>query len=157
MPQVRLVNERGEMVGIRTIQEALKLADDTGYDLIEIAPTAVPPVCKLGNFSKYLYELEKKTKDQRKNKGGGGQVKEIRLRTKIGEHDLMTKINQINKFLKDRHKVRVNMEFKGREMEHKEFGLQMLERIEKEISEVGIIEQRPQMYGNRMISILVPK
>jgi translation initiation factor IF-3 len=156
VPQIRLINEKGEMVGVKTIQEALKLADDTGYDLIEIAPTAVPPVCKLGNFSKFLYEQEKKSKEAKKHRGAG-QIKEIRFRTKIGEHDFMTKVNQINRFLKERHKVRVSMIFYGREMEHRELGLQMVDRIEQSISPVGVIEQRPQMYGNRMISILVPK
>src|SRR6185436_9146949 len=102
-------------LGIKPIQEALRMADEKGYDLIEIAPTAAPPVCKLGNFSKYLYQLSKKTKDARKNKGGGGQLKEIRMRTKIGEHDFMTKVNAIGRFLKEKNKVRVSLVFFGRE------------------------------------------
>lgn len=144
------------MVGVKTIQEALRMADDTGYDLIEIAPSAVPPVCKLGNFSKFLYEKEKKLKEARKNKGGG-QVKEIRIRPKIGEHDLMVKVNAMIKFLKERHKVRVSFVFMGREMEHRDIGTKMLEKIEQLIAGVGIVEQRGQMYGNRMITILVPQ
>jgi len=144
------------MVGVKTIQEALKLAEDTGYDLIEIAPNAVPPVCRLGNFSKFLYEKEKKAKDSRKNRGGG-TVKEIRIRPKIGEHDLVVKINAIDKFLKEHHKVRVTFVFMGREMEHRDIGMKMLARIELEIAAVGQIESRPQMYGNRMITIFVPQ
>ncbi len=144
------------MIGVKTIQEALRIAEDTGYDLIEIAPSANPPVCKLGNLSKYLYELEKRSKDQRKNKGSG-QIKEIRIRPSIGEHDFVVKMNAIERFLKERHKVRVSMVFHGREMEHQELGRTMISRIEQAIAEVGLIESRPQLYGNRLISILIPK
>lgn len=143
------------MLGVKTIQDALKLADDAGYDLIEIAPGAVPPVCKFGNYSKFLYEKEKKLKEARKHRGGG-QVKEIRIRPKIGEHDLMVKINAIMKFLKEHHKVRLSFVFMGREMEHRDIGVKMMERIQQQIAGVGAIETKPQMYGNRMISILVP-
>ena len=143
------------MVGVKTIQEALRMADETGYDLIEIAPGAVPPVCKLGNFSKFLYEKEKKLKEARKNRGGG-QVKEIRIRPKIGEHDLMVKVNAMIKFLKEHHKVRVSFVFMGREMEHRDIAVKMLEKIEQQIAGIGAIESRGQMYGNRLITILVP-
>ena len=144
------------MVGVKTIQEALRMADDTGYDLIEIAPSANPPVCKLGNYSKFLYEKEKKLKEARKNRGGG-QVKEIRIRPKIGEHDLMVKVNAIIKFLKEHHKVRVSFVFMGREMEHRDIAIKMLEKIEQHIAGVGLVEGRGQMYGNRLITILVPQ
>lgn len=142
---------------MRTIQEALRAAEETGYDLIEIAPGAVPPVCKLGNYSKFVYEKEKKLKEQRKNRGGGGQVKEIRIRLKIGEHDLQVKINQIAKFLKEHNKVRVSLVFMGREMEHRDLGVKMIDRIEQSITAVGSAEQRGQMYGNRLITIFVPQ
>ncbi len=132
------------MLGVKTIQDALKLADDAGYDLIEIAPGAVPPVCKFGNYSKFLYEKEKKLKEARKHRGGG-QVKEIRIRAKIGEHDLMVKINAIMKFLKEHHKVRLSFVFMGREMEHRDIGVKMMERIQQQIAGVGAIETKPQM------------
>jgi translation initiation factor IF-3 len=151
-----LIDEAGKMVGIKTVQEALRLADERGYDLIEIAPTSTPPVCKLGNFSKYLYQQEKKSKDAKKNKGGGGQVKEIRLRPKIGEHDFQVKLNAIERFLKERHKVRVSLVFFGREMEHQELGLKMIDRIKEKIATVGVFETIPQMYGNRLNAIIVP-
>jgi translation initiation factor IF-3 len=144
------------MIGVKPVQEALKIAEESGYDLIEIAPEASPPVCKLGNYSKFVYEKEKKAKEARKNRGGG-QVKEIRIRPKIGEHDLMVKINAIIKFLKEHHKVRVSFIFMGREMEHKDLGVKMLDKIVQQISGVGIVEQHPQMYGNRMITIIVPQ
>lgn len=156
VPQVRLISEVGEMIGIKSTQEALRIADEKGYDLIEIVPNGNPPVCKLGNLSKYMYEQEKKSKEQRKNRGGG-QIKEIRIRSRIGEHDFLVKVNAIQRFLKERHKVRLSMVFHGREMEHKELGLEMIDRIERDIAEVGVVEQRPQLYGNRLISIIVPK
>ncbi len=144
------------MVGVKTVQEALRMADERGYDLIEIAPTSNPPVCKLGNFSKYIYQQEKKTKDSKKNKGGGGQVKEIRMRPKIGEHDFQVKLNAIERFLKEKNKVRVSLVFFGREMEHQDLGLKMIERIKERIAEVGMFETTPQMYGNRLNAIIVP-
>jgi translation initiation factor IF-3 len=144
------------MVGVKPIQEALRMAELAGYDLIEIAPAAAPPVCKFGNFSKFLYEKEKKLKEARKNKGAGGQVKEIRLRPKIGEHDLMVKINAISKFLTENNKVRLSIVFMGREMEHRDLGIKMLNKIEESVAAAGVIEQRGQMYGNRMVSIFVP-
>ena len=155
-PEVRVVRENGEMIGVKPIREALQIAEESGLDLIEIAPQANPPVCKLGNLSKFLYEKEKKKKESRKHKGGG-TLKEIRMRPKIGEHDFNTKLNAIVKFLQDRHKVRVSFVFFGREMEHRDIGLKMLEKIEDKINGVGSIESKPQMYGNRMITILVPK
>ncbi len=144
------------MLGVKSIQEALVIAQDSGYDLIEIAPDAVPPVCRLGSLSKFLYEREKKRKEARKGHGAG-QVKEIRMRPNIGVHDFLVKMNAVTKFLKDRNKVRVSIIFYGREMEHREFAYKMLERIEQQIAGVGLIETRPQMYGNRMITILVPQ
>jgi translation initiation factor IF-3 len=144
------------MIGVKPIQEALKIADDRGYDLIEIVPTSNPPVCKLGNFSKYLYQQEKKVKDSRKNKGGGGQVKEIRIRPKIGEHDFQVKLSAIDRFLKERNKVRVSMVFFGREMEHQDLGIKMMDRIKEKILTVGMFESEPQMYGNRLNAIIVP-
>lgn len=143
------------MLGIKSIREALRIAEDAGYDLIEIAPGAVPPVCKLGSLSKYLYEKEKKRKEARKGKSAG-QVKEIRLRPKIGEHDFNFKMDAVVKFLKDRNKVRISLVFFGREMEHRETADKLIERIEQKIAGVGLMESKPQMYGNRMITILVP-
>jgi translation initiation factor IF-3 len=154
--EVRLIDQNGEMLGVKPIREALNLALETGYDLIEIAPAAAPPVCKLGNFSKFVYEKEKKLKEARKHKGAG-QLKEIRIRTKIGVHDFDVKINAIIKFLTERNKVRISFVFFGREMEHRDMAYKMIDRIEKQIAEVGTMESRPQMYGNRMITILVPK
>lgn len=143
------------MLGIKTISEAIALAQNANQDLIEIAPNVVPPVCKIGNLSKVLYEKEKKLKDSRKGRNTS-QVKEIRMRPRIGQHDFETKLNRIIEFLKDRNKVRVSFIFYGREMAHRDKGFEMLKNIEEKIAGVGEIEQRGKMYGNRMISILVP-
>ncbi len=152
---MRLINHEGQMVGIKPIHEALKLAEETGYDLIEIVANSVPPVCKLGNYSKFVYEKEKKAKDARKSKSAG-QVKEIRFRPRIGEHDFNFKVNNIVKFLKDKHKVRVSIVFFGREMEHTDLATGMVQKLEVGIQGVGIMEQKPQMLGNRLILTLVP-
>jgi len=143
------------MIGIKPLPEALKIADETGYDLIEIVPSAVPPVCKLGNYSKFVYEKEKKIKDARKSKASG-QLKEMRFRPRIGEHDFNFKLNNIVKFLQERHKVRVTIVFYGREMEHLNLADGMIKKIETGIQGSGVIETRPQMLGNRMHMILVP-
>jgi len=150
-----LINAEGKMLGVKPLSEALKEAIESDLDLIEISPGATPPVCKVGSLSKYLYEKEKKKKEARKHHSGG-QVKEVRFRIKIGEHDFKVKVDRIIKFLKERHKVRVNMAFFGREMQHVDIGQTMLVKIEEAIKGSGVIEQRPKMYGNRMISILVP-
>lgn len=143
------------MLGIKTIQEALGLARDSGFDLIEIAPNVTPPVCKLGSLSKFLYEKEKKRKEARKGRGAG-HLKEIRMRPNIGVHDFEVKTNHIVQFLKDRHKVRVSLVFYGREKEHSEFGYKMLDRIVQTINGVGLMENKPLLQGNRLIAILIP-
>ena len=154
-PEVRIIGNDGSLIGVKPIREALRIADDQGYDLIEVAPNAKPPVCKLGNISKFLYEKEKKSKESRKGRGAS-HVKEVRFRIKIGEHDFNVKTNQIIRFLKDHHKVRVTCIMFGREMEHKDLAHGMMQKVEDKITGVGMVEARPQMYGNRLIAILVP-
>ncbi|OVE76558.1 translation initiation factor IF-3 [bacterium F11] len=154
-PEVRLINDNGELIGVKPIQEAIRLAQDAALDLIEVAPNANPPVCRIGNFSKFLYEKTKKSKESRKHRGSG-HVKEVRFRMKIGEHDFNVKVDRIVRFLKEHHKVRISFMFFGREMQHRDRGDEMLRKIEEAIKGAGVVEQRPQMYGNRMITILVP-
>jgi len=153
--EVRLIDGEGKMVGIKPFSDAMKLAENASLDLIEISPNAKPPVCKLGNLSKFLYEKEKKSKEARKH-NTAGQVKEVRFRIKIGIHDFNVKVNHILRFLKGHHKVRVSMVMFGRELRHKDLAQEMMNRVEEQIKGAGIIEQRAQMYGNRLISILVP-
>jgi len=131
------------------------MAQDRGVDLLEIAPQASPPVCKLFEFSKYRYEREKKIKEQRKHQRAG-QVKEVRLRPKISEHDLMIKLKAMENWLKKRDKVRVSVVFHGRENEHRERGLALIDRMVAHLGRIATVEINPQIAGNRLVMILAP-
>ncbi len=143
-------------MGIKSIEEALNLASNRGLDLLEIAPQNNPPVCKLADASKYRYEREKKLKEARK-KQKGGQVKELRIRPKIGFHDLDIKINHMREFFSERDKVRLTIVFRGREMEHKDLGNGLADRVKERVSDVAVLEQGAQMEGNRMSFLFAPK
>lgn len=143
-------------MGIKSIEEAMHLAQNRGLDLVEIAPQNNPPVCKLTDFSKFRYEREKKMKEARK-KQKGGQVKELRIRPKIGVHDLDIKIGHMREFLSERDKVRLTIVFRGRENEHTEFALPLIDRVKERIMDVAAIEQDTQLDGNRMSLLFVPK
>lgn len=154
--QVRLIDEDGTQLGVKNLDEALRTAQDRGKDLVEVAPQANPPVCKVVDFSKYRYEKEKQKKEARKH-AKGGQVKEVRFRPRIGEHDFDTKFRQIQKFLAGRDKVRITVMFRGREMEHQELGRKIVERLKENLGEAATVESAPMMFGNRMILMLAPQ
>jgi translation initiation factor IF-3 len=143
-------------LGIKSIEEALRMAQNRGFDLMEIAPQNNPPVCKLVDASKYRYEREKKLKEARK-KQKGGQVKEIRIRPKIGVHDLDIKINHMREFIEERDKVRLTIVFRGREMEHQELGRGLISRVKERIGDVATLEQDAQMEGTRLSLLFAPK
>jgi translation initiation factor IF-3 len=153
---VRLIDSDGTQLGVRPITEALRIAEDRGHDLVEIAPGANPPVCKVLDYSKYRYEKEKQLKEARKHQKGG-HVKEVRFRPKISEHDFDTKVRAIHKFLSQRDKVRVSMIFHGREMEHRDLGENLIRRIKEYVVELATVESNPQLLGNRLILMLAPK
>lgn len=136
--------------------EALRIADDRGTDLVEIAPTATPPVCKVLDFSKYRYEREKQKKESRKHQKGG-HVKEIRMRPKIGIHDFNTKLRAMQRFLKNRDKVRMTIVFQGREMEHRDLGVRLIDKVKEELNSISTLEAEPHLYGNRLVVMLAPK
>lgn len=138
------------------MDEAIRMAQNRGLDLVEIAPQNNPPVCKLTDFSKFRYEREKKLKEARK-KQKGGQVKEVRLRPHVGDHDLQIKINHMKEFIKDRDKVRLTVMFRGREMEHKDIGTQLINKIKTLLEEVAVLESDSSMEGNRMTVVFTPK
>jgi len=138
------------------LDEAIRMAQNRGLDLVEIAPQNNPPVCKLTDFSKFRYEREKKLKEARK-KQKGGQVKEVRLRPHVGDHDLQIKINHMKEFIKDRDKVRLTVMFRGREMEHKDIGTQLINKIKTLLEEVAVLESDSSMEGNRMTVVFTPK
>ena len=142
-------------MGVKTLEEALRTAQDRGKDLVEVAPQANPPVCKVVDFSKYRYEKEKQKKEARKHQKGG-HVKEVRVRPRIGEHDFVTKLKAVQKFLEERDKVRITVMFRGREMEHKDLGEKIIQRLKDHLGELATVESNPMMMGNRMILMLAP-
>jgi translation initiation factor IF-3 len=153
---VRLIDQDGTQLGVKSIDEAIRIAQDRGQDLVEVAPGANPPVCKVLDFSKYRYQREKERKEAKKHQKGG-HVKEIRFRPKISPHDLDTKIRAMQKFLGQRHKVRVSVIFHGREMEHTDLGKKLLERVKENLVDLSAPEADPSMMGNRMIVMFAPK
>jgi translation initiation factor IF-3 len=151
-----LIDQDGTQLGVRPIEEAIRIAVDRGSDLVEIAPGASPPVCKVLDFAKFRYERDKQRKEARKHQKGG-HVKEVRFRLKIGVHDFETKMRAMNKFLGQRDKVRISVIFQGREMEHKDLGHRLFDKVKETLGEISILESEPQMYGNRLIAIFAPK
>ena len=156
VPSVRVVDENGEMLGVLPIREALSRAVEAGLDLVEISPNAEPPVCKILDFGKYKYEIQKKKNEARK-KQKVIEVKEIKLRPNIDEHDYDVKMRSVHRFLDEGDKVKVTMRFRGREMVHQEIGLKVLERVRDELEERAKVEQMPRLEGRQMIMVLAPK
>lgn len=154
--EVRVIDNEGSQLGIMKIEEALQLSIDRKLDLVNIAPQAVPPVCKIMDYGKYRYDLQKKEKDARK-KQKVIELKEIRLSTFIEEHDLMVKANNASKFLRDGDKVKVSLRFRGRERDHVDVGQKVMARFAEVISEIGTVERRPLLEGRSLIMILAPK
>ncbi len=154
--QVRLIDERGENVGIVATDEAIERAEDAGMDLVEISPGAEPPVCKILDYGRFKYQDQKKRNEARK-KQKTIDVKEIKMRPNIDQHDYDVKMRSINRFIADGDKVKVTMRFRGREMVHQELGLKVLDRVRDQLDEVAKVEQFPRLEGRQMIMIVAPK
>lgn len=154
--EVRVVGPEGEQIGIRPIREALQMAAEANLDLVNVAPTAKPPVCRIMDYGKYRYEMQKKEKEARKNQKVV-DVKEVWFRANIDEHDFQTKLRNVLKFLKDGDKVKCSVRFKGREITHSSIGLKLLDRVAKEVQDLCSIERAPKLEGRSMIMILSPK
>jgi len=154
--QVRLIDADGGQLGIKAIAEAIAIAKIKKLDLVEVAPQASPPVCKLLLYSKYKYEQEKKQREARKHQKAG-LLKEVRLSPIIGQHDLEVKIRQAETFLKSRDKVRFTVRFRGRQNAHKDIGLRLLEAVIKRLGELAVVEQKPTTDRNRMMMTMAPK
>ncbi|MGI6733964.1 MAG: translation initiation factor IF-3 [Anaerovoracaceae bacterium] len=154
--EVRVIDSDGTQLGILPIEEALQLSIDRRLDLVKIAPQAKPPVCKIMDYGKYRYDLQKKEKEARK-KQKTIELKEIRLSTFIEDHDLMVKANNASKFLKEGDKVKVSLRFRGRERDHVDVGQKVMERFAEAISETGSVEKAPLLEGRSLIMILAPK
>jgi translation initiation factor IF-3 len=154
--RVRLIGKDGNQVGIVPIEEALKAADEAKLDLVEIVPNAEPPVCRIMDYGKHLFE-QKKQKQAAKKKQKQVHIKEIKFRPGTGEGDYQVKLRNLIRFLKDGDKTKVTMRFRGREHVHRELGLELLERVEADLAEYGQMEQKPMMEGRQMVMVLAPK
>ena len=154
--EVRLVGEEGEQLGIVSLREALAAAEDAGLDLVEIAPMAKPPVCKLMDFGKFKYQEQKKAHEARL-KQKQVQVKEVKLRPGTDENDYQIKLRNLKRFLDDGDKCKVTLRFRGREMAHQDIGMRQLERIKADLEELGQVEQMPKMEGRQMVMVIAPK
>ena len=154
-PQIRLIGHTGDQVGVVDIDTALKMADEVGLDLVEIAPDANPPVCKIMDFGKYKYEIAQKAREARQNQTHI-VVKEVRMRPKIENHDYETKRAHIEKFLKGGDKVKVTMQFRGREQTRPELGFKLLQRLAEDVAQVAFVEFAPKQEGRNMTMVLGP-
>ncbi len=154
--QVRLIDEEGENVGVVATAVALERALEAGLDLVEISPGADPPVAKILDYGRFKYEDQKKKSEARK-KQKVIEVKEIKMRPNIDQHDYDVKMRSINRFIGDGDKVKVTLRFRGREMVHQELGLKVLNRVREQIDEIAKVEQFPRMEGRQMIMIVAPR
>jgi len=144
----------GEQLGVMKLSDALRKAQSIGLDLVEVAPTANPPVCKIVDFGKFRYDISKQEKDK---KTSGTKLKEIKFRVNIDDHDYLTKIRHGEGFLDKGNKVRVQLQFRGREMAHQEFGIRLIERVKNDLEPFSVVEQYPKMEGRQMVMVLSPK
>ncbi|WP_041971880.1 translation initiation factor IF-3 [Geobacter sp. OR-1] len=154
--EVRVIGPESEQLGILTLGEALAMAAEKELDLVEVSPTAVPPVCRIMDFGKFKYQQSKKLQEAKK-KQVQVQLKEVKLRPKTDDHDLDFKVKHVKRFLEEGNKAKITMVFRGREITHTNLGLEILEKISEELQEVAVIEVRPKMEGRSMYMIVAPK
>ncbi len=150
-----MIDITGEQLGILSIRDALNIATQKELDLVEVAPNADPPVCRLMDYGKYLFEKQKRERESRRAQKVI-EVKELRLRPKTDDHDIEVVITKIRKFVKEGAKVRVRIRFRGREMQHPEVGRDLLDRVARDVADVTILEQTPALDGSSMLMILAP-
>lgn len=156
VPQVRLVDEHGENVGVVDLDEALERAANAGLDLVEVAANADPPVVKILDYGRYKYETQKRAQEARK-KQRTIEVKEIKMRPNINSHDYNVKMRSIQKFLSEGDKVKVTMRFRGREMAHQDLGLKVLDRVRDEVADIAKVESTPRTEGRQMSMVIAPR
>ena len=154
--EVRLIGAKGEQLGVHPTDEAMPNALDAGLDLVEVAPNAEPPVCRIMDYGKYLFELNKKAHSA-KRKQKQIQVKEVKLRPGTGEGDYQVKLRNLVRFLSGGDKAKVTMRFRGREMVHQELGVQVLQRVQADLADIAIVEQHPKLEGRQMVMVFGPK
>jgi translation initiation factor IF-3 len=154
--EVRVVGTNGEMIGVLPTREAIQMAYDAGLDLVEIAAAADPPVCKILDLGKYKYEIQKKKNEARK-KQKVIEVKEIKMRPGIDEHDYQVKMRSMRRFLEEGDKVKVTIRFRGRELVHQDLGLKVLDRVREELDGLGKVEQMPRIEGRQMVMVIASR
>jgi len=154
-PEVRLVGEDGQMIGVVRLREALDRARDAGLDLVEVSPTAKPPVCKILDYGKFKYEAQKRANAARK-KQRVIEVKEIKMRPGIDDNDYNIKMKKVRTFLEEGDKVKVTMRFRGRELSHQNLAMNILTKVKDEVSDLGKVEQFPKMEGRQMVMVMAP-
>ncbi len=156
VPLVRLIGADAEQVGIVPIDQALRLAAEAGLDLVEVAPNGEPPVCRIMDYGKFKFQQAKKAQEAKK-KQTQTQVKEVKLRPKIEAHDLSVKMRNVIRFLEERNRVKITVQFRGREIAYAEAGRKLLERVTAEVGELAVVEGTPKMEGRFLSMILAPK
>lgn len=159
IPEIRVVDEKGEQLGVMQTKDALALAEERGIDLVEVAPTASPPVCRLMDYGKFRYEATRKEREARRDqkaKGGINVTREVRFKTRIGEHDRITKTNVVRRLLDEGSKVRVSVMFRGRERTHPEVGMAVLKLVAEDLKDEAMMEQAPAFEGRFLAMTLTP-
>lgn len=156
VPKVRVIDDEGENLGVMFTQEAVERAYELGLDLVEVSPTADPPVCKFLDIGKYKYEAQKKANIARKTQKTQ-ELKEIKMRPNIDDHDYDVKMRNVNRFIEDGDKVKVTLRFRGRELSHQQLGMNLLRRVQEDVAEIAKIEAYPRMEGRQMLMVLAPK
>lgn len=155
-PEVRVIDADGKQVGILPLKEAMKIAEEKGLDLVEVAPNSQPPVCRIMNYGKYKYQQNKRIQEARKHQTVI-HVKEVKVRPRTDEHDFQFKLRHVKRFLDEGNKVKISLLFRGREMAHPEFGKEMLNRFVEGVKDLMVVEQAPRLEGRNMVMILAPK
>jgi translation initiation factor IF-3 len=153
---IRLIDADGEMVGVVSLREGLDMAIEVGLDLVEVSPNADPPVCKILDFGKYKYEIQKKKNEARK-KQKVIEIKEIKLRPNIDDNDYNIKMRNMRKFLEDGDKVKITLRFRGREMAHQDLGVKVLDRVREGLDDLAKVEQFPRIEGRQMVMVMAPR
>lgn len=156
VPKVRVIDQDGENLGVLYTREAIAIAQEAGLNLVEVSPGADPPVCKILDVGKFKYEAQKKAAAARKNQKTQ-EIKEIKMRPNIDDHDYDTKMKAVQRFIEEGDKVKLTLRFRGRELSHGELGLKLLERVRDETAELAKVEQLPRLEGRQMLMVIAPK
>ncbi|WP_114278548.1 translation initiation factor IF-3 [Thioalbus denitrificans] len=154
--EVRVIDAEGEQLGVLPVREALRMAEEAELDLVEVSPTAKPPVCRIMDYGKFLFEKNKQ-RQVAKKKQKQVQIKEVKFRPGTEEGDYQVKLRNLVRFLNEGDKAKITLRFRGREMAHQELGLKLLNRVEQDLIELGAVEQRPRMEGRQMVMVIAPK